>query len=440
MEEPHEFAGIIPRNLITAIKERRCMLFAGSGLSAQAVTQDGVPLPTWAELLKQVIEWCRDNRVDLRVDPNELVSLIDRKRFLVIAQELQERLGDRLNACLSEVLNSGKIRPSKAHLAIPDTGWAAVLTSNYDSLLEGAYALRSEGVLPPVFTQFGITPALESLRQGRFFILKLHGDVNVPGSIILGDRDYGRLLYLAPGYRAFLETLFASYTVLFVGFGGDDPDLNAVTERLSTVYERSIGQHYLLIPRDVYSSIEIRRLLEDKRLDCIPYEKDEQHTQVLHFLKAVAFQSSPGAPRPAPFGRSKKPRVFISASYAQMDLVRQIEMIVEEGGEFEAWFAERQIKPGDSILDEISQAIADCDCVIVVLSDESSTSRWVQAETQRGFAARKTIIPIRVGDAPVPPFLTAITYLQIDEGTITPEQAARLKEGLRRAVARARES
>jgi hypothetical protein len=315
-----------------------------------------------------------------------------------------------------------------------------VLTSNYDSLLEGAYSLRSNGILPPVFTQFGISSALESLRRGRFFILKLHGDINVPGSIVLGDRDYGRLLYLAPGYRAFLETLFASYTVLFVGFGGDDPDLNAVTERLSTVYERSVGQHYILISKDVFSSIEIRRLLEDKRLDCIVYEKDEQHSQVLHFLKAVAFQSSPDAPRPAPFGTSKKPRVFISSSYAQMDLVRQIERIVEEANEFEAWFADVQIKPGDSIVDEISQAITDCSCMIVVLSHESSASAWVEFKAQRALAARKAIVPVRVGDAPVPPFLGSMAYLQIDEDTITPEQAKLLKDGVRRAVARAQDS
>ena len=78
------------------------------------------------------------------------------------------------------------------------------------------------------------------LRNNQFFVFKVHGDVNLPGSIILSNRDYARLLYLSPGYRSFLETVFASYTVLFVGFGGADPDLNGVVDRLSIIYERSV--------------------------------------------------------------------------------------------------------------------------------------------------------------------------------------------------------
>jgi hypothetical protein len=177
------------------------VLFAGAGLSAQAATDDGVHLPTWGRLLELMIDWCIENRVDLRADKEELLDILKRKRFLVMAQELQERLGGRLNACLIDVLHSGKIRPSEAHRLIPKTDWVAVLTSNYDGLIEGAYALESGGIVPPVLSQEGIGSALNFLRNGRFFVFKLHGDLNIPGSIVLGDRDYSHLLYLNSGYR-----------------------------------------------------------------------------------------------------------------------------------------------------------------------------------------------------------------------------------------------
>jgi hypothetical protein len=436
MKQPHQFAGLVPTDLIDAVRERRCILFAGAGLSAQAATDEGVHLPTWIGLLQQVVEWCNDHRIDLRVPTSELLELIERKRLLVVAQELQERLGDRLNACLSDILKSGRITPSESHLMIPESEWVAVLTSNYDSLIEGAYALRSKGVLPPVFSRRGIGSALDALRNRRFFILKLHGDLNDPGSIILGDRDYGRLLYLDPGYRAYLETLFASYTVLFVGFGGDDPDLNAVTDRLSAVYERSIGQHYLLIPSDVFAPIERRRLLEDKRLDCITYEKDEKHSQVFEFLKAVSYRSRPDTPPLSPFGTAKKrPRVFISASYARLDLAKQVSETLSKAG-FDEWFADRRIKPGDSIVDEISQAIADSDCMVIILSEEAAQSQWIAFEAQRALAARKTLIPLRVGDAPVPQTLMDVMYLQINESGLTDSDKERLVAAVTRAVGR----
>jgi hypothetical protein len=69
--------------------------------------------------------------------------------------------------------------------------------------------------------------------QRSILVFKVHGDINISGSIVLSNRDYARLLYLSPGYRSFLEAVFSSYTVLFVGFGGNDPDLDGIVDRLS---------------------------------------------------------------------------------------------------------------------------------------------------------------------------------------------------------------
>jgi len=131
-----------------------------------------------------------------------------------------------LNTCLSAIVHAGKTQPSEAHRLVSRIDWVAALSSNYDGLIEGAYALESGGIVPPVFSPDGICQALECLRNGCFFVFKVHGDVNLPGSIVLSDRDYARLLYMSPGYRSFLEVVFSSYTVLFIGFGGNDPDLD----------------------------------------------------------------------------------------------------------------------------------------------------------------------------------------------------------------------
>jgi hypothetical protein len=440
METPHKFAGLIPPLLLQVIKEKRCVLFAGAGLSAQAATEDGVHLPTWGVLLEWMIDWCIENRVDLPLsDKEELLDILKRKRFLVVAQELQQRLGSRLNACLIDVLHSGRIRPSEAHRLISKTDWVAALTSNYDGLIEGAYALESGGIVPPVLSQEGIGSALNFLRNERFFIFKLHGDLNIPGSIILGDRDYSQLLYLNSSYRSLLETIFATYTVLFVGFGGDDPDLNAITDRLSAIYERSIGQHFLLVPNDAYSSIERRRLLEDKRLDCITYEKDASHSQVVEFLKAIAYRSRADVPPPTPFeSQERTPRVFISGSQKQISMIREIAEIVTRLG-FESWYAESEIRAGDAIVDAISQAIVDSDCMVVILSEDSVRSKWVDFEAQRAYAAQKIILPIRMGEAPIPSFLLSIAYLQVSSDRLTEADKALIADGLQRILARKKE-
>jgi TIR domain/SIR2-like domain len=240
-----------------------------------------------------------------------------------------------------------------------------------------------------------------------------HGDVNLPGSIVLSNRDYARLLCLSPGY----EAVFSSYTVLFVGFGGNDPDLDGVVDRLSTIYERSIGQHFILISEDEFSALERRRLLEDKRLDCITYRRDASHSQVVEFLRALSQRMVPEADVEVPFaGEKRQPRVFISGSYRQIRLLREIGEAAKQAG-FDVWFAEEQVLAGDRIVDVIAKAIDQADCFIAVLSEDSVASSWVQFEIGRAFGARKKVLPIRVSEAPLPSALMGVLYLQVSGAT-----------------------
>ena len=429
MNSGHNFAGLIPEKLVQRIREQKCVLFVGAGLSSQARTSAGEHLPTWRPLLTRMLEWCQDNRVPLRAEAAEIEEVLSKGRLLVVAQELQECIGTRLGACLSEILHSGDTTPSDAHSALYGCPWTAILTTNYDALIEGAYALRSGGVLPPVFSASGLNQALNALREGRLFVFKLHGDLSTPDSIVLGDRDYSRLLHMSPAYRSFLETVFASYTVLFVGFGAQDPDLDAVVDRLSALYERSIGQHYLLIADGVFTTLERRRLLEDKRLDCIPYTKDSGHTQVGEFLRALKIRCASDDEISTPFESDVRPRAFISGAYSEIELLRRVAAIAEESG-FETWFADTQVQVGDKIVDRIGRAIDDTDCMIVVMSEASSGSSWVHFEIGRAWGAHKTIFPIRVGNTPVPSDLAGFLYLQLASPSVGPAEDAKIREAL----------
>lgn len=424
----HKFAGLIPDMLIRRIREHRCVVFAGAGLSAQAKANDGASIPTWKTLLEHMIDWCSEHRVQLRAEPHEFREIIEKGRLLVVAQELQMSLGQQLNSCLSDILHSGDTKPSMAHRLLCTTNWVSVLTSNYDALIEGAYAAESGGILPPVFSFEGVNQAIDCLRNDKHFVFKVHGDINIPNSIVLGNRDYSKLLYQSPAYRSFLETIFASYTVLFVGFSGNDPDLDGIIDRLSTIYERSLSQHFILISEDEFSALERRRLLEDKRLDCITYQKDSSHSQVVEFLKALSQRTNEQTDEPKPFtSEDRRPRIFISGSYQNIDLMRQVSEIAKQIG-FETWFAETQISAGDRIQDTISKAIDETDCLVAILSEESAKSSWVQFEIGRAWGAHKKILPIKVGNAKVPSDLMGIMYLQLESSKLNQRDIGLLKK------------
>lgn len=434
MSKTHKFAGLIPEMLIRRIREHRCVVFAGAGLSAQAKANDGAQIPTWKTLLEHMVNWCMEHRVQLRAEPHEFREIIEKGRLLVVAQELQISLGQQLNSCLSDILHSGDTKPSTAHRLLCMTDWISVLTSNYDALIEGAYAAESGGILPPVFSVEGVNQAIDCLRNDKHFVFKVHGDINIPDSIVLGNRDYSKLLYQSPAYRSFLETIFASYTVLFVGFSGSDPDLDGIVDRLSTIYERSLSQHFILISEDEFSALERRRLLEDKRLDCITYQKDASHSQVEQFLMALSQRTNIQTEEPKPFKSEERyPKVFISGSYKNIELMRQISEIAKQVG-FEVWFAETQISAGDSVIDTISKAIDESDCLVAILSEEASKSSWIHFEIGRAWGAQKKILPIRIGNATVPSDLMGITYLQIESSKLNRNDIAVLKKAFMQLI------
>lgn len=228
-QNPNPFQGIIPGELLDAVRANRCILFVGAGMSAQVKRADGNPLPNWSQFLTELLDWSIARQIRFWGDPEDIRDMIGSGDLLAAAQELQERL---TTADIAEFMNgvfrAPGVRPVAVHRILPRIPFRAVLTTNYDTLIEGAYAAAASGRIPPVLTQLDLAARPSLLRRSDFFIFKVHGHLDRPDSVVLGSRDYQEILFQTPGYRQFIETLFATHTVLFIGFGGQDPDLENV--------------------------------------------------------------------------------------------------------------------------------------------------------------------------------------------------------------------
>lgn len=283
-----QFKGTIPPELIQAIKNNRCILFVGSGLSAKVQRSNNKGLPLWGVFLKELLEWAKNKNAMFWNGAEEVEEIIKKGNYLLAAQELQEciSLGE-FSEFLNSVFRDQKVIPTITHKNIFKTPFRAILTTNYDTLLEGAFALTHEGQVPVKFTQEDLKTISSPLRSEEFFLFKIHGDIDRPESIILGSRSYNQLLFRTPEYLHFMETLFTTHTVLFVGFSGNDIDLDFVIDRLSTIYSRTLNKHYILLPSSKFNLTEKRRLLLDRRLEVIEYEEDSKHIQVDYFFNTL---------------------------------------------------------------------------------------------------------------------------------------------------------
>jgi SIR2-like protein/TIR domain-containing protein len=441
-EAKPKFQGIIPAELVDAVRTARCILFVGAGLSAQVSRSDGSPLPSWSALLLEFLDWAISRQARFWGDPEDIRAMIQKGNLLMAAQELQDRLGTAtLGEFLDRVFRDRTVLPSSAHRMLPRILFRAVLTTNYDSLIEGAYSIENGGSLPPVWTQEDLSFRPSPLRGSDFFLFKIHGHLDRPNSVVLGSRDYQDLLFRTPGYRQFLETLFATHTVLFVGFGGSDPNLEGVLDRLASIYSRTLDRHFILFPAERFNTTEKRRLALDRRLEVIEYDADASHSQVGAFLGELASQAERGPTAEAQSARkSNQLTVFISHAVADTDIVEAIATVLKEH-DYAPWVADTELLPGDDIGQTISEGIAAADVFLVVLSSNSLRSKWVQREIEsavlREDEKRVVVVPILIGDVEPPAFLQNRFYLRLQPGFST-DALAPLLRSLKRISAERR--
>lgn len=417
-----QFKGIVPAEIITALKTNKCILFVGSGLSSQVKRSNDHPLPTWVGFLTELLDWAIENQIKFWGDPEDIRQMIEKGNLLMAAQELQDRLGTAMiGEFLSFVFGDKLVRPSETHRLLPHLPFRGILTTNYDSLIEGAYAVENKGRIPTVFTQEEFLSRPSPLRRDDFsFIFKLHGHIDRPSTIILGSRDYQDLLFRTPGYRQFIETLFSTHTVVFIGFGANDPDLNNILDRLSSIYSRTLDKHYILLPSETMNPTEKRRFAFDKRIEVVDYIKDQDHTQVTEFLRELIVQVGREREEVEPYPGIKPDqlRIFLSGSFKDKDSLSHIADFLRENG-YSPWLANEKIKPGEVLTQKISAAIGRADCMIIIFSENSIQSKWVRHETVsalvRELEGKMFIIPIIIGDVRPPMYLMDRLYLKLEE-------------------------
>jgi hypothetical protein len=94
---------------------------------------------------------------------------------------------------------------------------------------------------------------------------------------------------------------------------------------------------------------------------------------------------------------------FISYSAKDEEFVRRLHADLQDNG-VRCWFAPEDMKIGAKILDTLDQAIRLRDKILLVLSEASIASDWVEDEVTKGFAEERqrggvVLFPVRLDDA-----------------------------------------
>jgi SIR2-like domain len=115
-------------------------------------------------------------------------------------------------------------------------------------------------------------------------VLEVHGDIDRKDTVVLSERDYRDLVYRSPGYRAALNTLFITRTVLFVGAGLTDPDITLVLESVSESFGGKGPRHYALLPRREAGDAESDHWRDFFGIRLLQYSASKGHPELDEFL------------------------------------------------------------------------------------------------------------------------------------------------------------
>ncbi len=177
--------------------------------------------------------------------------------------------------------------------------FASVLTTNQDDFLFGDSA--SPGVYEALLR--GRSRWSEGARwdagdaRGWTSVVKLHGEANGdPGRnpVVLAQSDYRRRLYEDGRYANFLRTVFATRTVLFLGFSFTDAYLNELrSEVLAMLGRGKLPLAYALLP-DVGPG-ERATVLASERLQLVSYpsEGGPGHAAVGRWIERLRHATCP---------------------------------------------------------------------------------------------------------------------------------------------------
>ena len=140
---------------------------------------------------------------------------------------------------IKEVLLYNKAVPNPLHKSILELNPCHIITTNYDNLIE--QEIHNE------FKQYAIVREDKDIPQMVHpnSLVKMHGDY-LTDNIVLTETDYFNYPEKFRLVRAFVQSLFASKLVLFIGFSFVDLNLKMILNQLKTILAENMQRAYLL--------------------------------------------------------------------------------------------------------------------------------------------------------------------------------------------------
>lgn len=272
-----------PSPLVKALRSRELALVVGSGLSLGADVHGN--FPKWKELPQRLLDVCEDqgllDAAQLKAKRDLFKSRQRLEQMLAELGALKADLGRAYQKALTDIFRPANAAPGSAHHAVAQLGVRAILSTNYDPLLE----LTRETQHRQAYTWKESANALGDLHSGRNVLLKIHGTAERSDTVVMTEGEYSDVRKDL-SYQAVLSHLLHQFTCLFIGYGMNDPlDLDLVLKWNADAFKTASRRHYALLkdPPDT----DVDRYDREYNVQVISYDDYAQLPHILDQLRTA---------------------------------------------------------------------------------------------------------------------------------------------------------
>lgn len=254
--------------LVKELAARRCIVFFGSGASAGCEpTVGGEKPPNWPQLLRSL-----NRRVGSQESQAIAEELIVEKRYLEAAEIIVAGMitADYHDA-MRQIFEVPRYRPSRIHEAILRIDPKVVVTTNFDTIYD-TYCRQELAANGYNVFKYHDSHLVSQLRSPIRCVIKSHGCVGTPDSMVLTRSDFFRAKQVAPHFYATLDALFLTHTILFIGYSLADPDIQLALENVN-ISAPSSHRHYFVCEAGEHEAL--KRAKENAfNLHILEFERD----------------------------------------------------------------------------------------------------------------------------------------------------------------------
>lgn len=267
-----------PSTLVNDLAKRRVVIVIGAGVSKNSVSEYGDKRPPlWEEFLRAGLDHIGSQGT------NHIRAALKAGDYLHACEWMKKKFDDDWENFLNEQFLSPSFKPSNLHDLILRLDQRVVLSMNIDNIYETFVSSLTGG---KTFTKkYYDNDVYKFLRDGSDYIIKVHGTIESPASIIFTQFDYAKARTQYSEFYHVLDAAILSHTFLFIGCGVNDPDINLMLENQNFKFPQS-KPHYLVTSSKISDDLE-ESLRTNRNIKCIKYDPKNNHSELVSIISLL---------------------------------------------------------------------------------------------------------------------------------------------------------